>query len=397
MKRESEDRSWAPLAVALDAAATAVDDVAGLPAADTAWRTSDRDVVDAVGRLARIRAALDSIHLSLVREVDSRGVATSSTVATTPEGLLRSACLLTAGEARRDVAATRATSPRAPLARFGAELAAGRVSRRHVDVATRCLERLPEALLDRPGAAQAVSGYLLDAAADATPADLERAARHLLATLAPDPEDRRDEQAHRRRLLDLATDATGMTVGRFQLDPVTGALLRTALERWAAPGGPGAEVDPDTATEVVGPDGITCGEGTSRLAAADRREARQRRADGLAHALRLALATPEGRAWRRCEPARVVVHTTPEQPAGAAAIRRALLEDGVGEPDAVRSLPVGLAEAEGGAPLPTWATRALACDATLPRLVAAPEEGPAVPGTERPARLARAAPRPRGP
>ena len=254
-------------------------------------------------------------------------MASASPVATTPEGLLRTACLVGAGQARRDVAAARATAPGRPLEAFGAALAEGRSSRAHVDVAVRCLDRIPESVTTQPGAPDRIVGFLQEAAAGVGPLDMDRAARQLLTRLVPDRADRFDADAHRRRFLDLHTDDTGMVVGSFQLDAVAGASFRAALDHHSAPAA-GADGEPD------------------------RRTARQRRADALAGLSETALGVGVP---RRGERPRVVVHLTPAQLAGTAA---------------------GRAETEDGEPLSTATTGRLVCDAVLQRVVTDPSAGP---------------------
>jgi len=305
-----------------------------LAAADTVWRSQDREVLAAVGRLARIRAELDAVHLQLVRQVDSRGVAEASPVATSPEGFLRTACLMGATQARKDVAAARATASGAVLEPFAGLLRTGACTREHVDIGVRVLDKIPTALLDEPGAGDRVIDYLLLAATDAGPLDLERAGRQLLHTLAPDPDDRVDRESVQRRFLDLATDATGMLVGRLQLDPVAGAALRAAIQRWSGPES-GADGEPDA------------------------RLPRQRRADALSLLAETAMGVQEP---RRGERPRVVVHCTPEQ----------LVDAGRGSDAGF----VAMAQTEDGEPVPTWAARRLACDAVLQRLVLSATEGP---------------------
>ena len=296
-------------------------------AALVGWRERDVDVVAAVGQVARLRSAVEGVYLALVREAVDRGVAQASPVATSPEGLVRSATLVGPAAARRDVAAAVALGEGRPLAPFAEELAAGRVTRAHVDRAVRCLDQVPEHVLSQPGAGEQVADYLLTAAADASPRELERAGRQLLARLAPEREDRFDERAHERRLLDYHTDDTGMVVGRFQLDPVTGASFRAALEHHSGP--------------VTGADGEP-----------DRREPRQRRADALQFVVETALgvATP-----RRGERPRVVLTLTPEQLGSAGA---------------------GLGHLVDGQLVPAWAARRLACDAVLERVLVSDSLGP---------------------
>lgn len=237
MGDEGADSPNTPLLSAVDGVRAAVAHLRAQLGDDVVWQSTDREVLAAVGDLAGVRAALDETHLRLVREVDTRGVAEASPVATTPEGFLRTACLVTALQARQDVAAARATAPGAPLHPFGVLLARGEVSRRHVDSAVRCLDRIPTAVLERPGFADEAVSYLLLATEGGTPVDVDVAARHLLASLVPDREDRLDERSFERRFLDLATDATGMTVGRFQARPGGRGCVARGAAAVVRPGG----------------------------------------------------------------------------------------------------------------------------------------------------------------
>jgi hypothetical protein len=332
---------------ALADAGAAMERVLGLLDDAVAWRSTDRDVLTAVTCLASLRATAEAVHLRLVAQVDERGVAEASPVATSPEGFLRTATASTAGQARADVAAARATRTGGVLAPLGALLATGRCGRAQLDAAVKVLDRIPTSLLERPGAAEKVCDYLRIAVADATATQVKQAGAQLLAILAPDPADRDDcapwrerdtdpdhdpQRAHERRFLDIATDATGMTVGQFQLDPVTGALLRAAVSRWSGPVSGGESAEPGER---------------------DRRQPRQRRADALAFLLQTAMAVEHP---RRGERPRVVVQVTPEQLAGV--------------PGA------GLADVEGVGPVPRWAMRRLSCDAVLQRVVDSPSRGP---------------------
>ncbi|WP_380167410.1 DUF222 domain-containing protein [Jannaschia sp. R86511] len=374
---EQTDVSGTPLLQAVDAVRDAVSTLRAQLGDGALWQSTDRAVLAAVGDLARVRAGLDEAHLRLVREVDTRGVAEASPVATTPEGFLRTACLISAGQARSDVAAARATAPDTPLHPFAVLLARGDVSRAHVDTAVRCLEKIPTTVLQQPGCAERAVDYLLLATEAGTPTDVDVAAKHLLASLVPAREDRHDERSHERRFLDLATDATGMTVGRFQLDPVAGAALRTALQRWSAPeaaGTPQAGTD-RTGTDPADPDlGLLRGEQADGWGAdcqapgqPDRRQPRQRRADALGHLVQVALGVQDP---HRGERPRVVLTMTLDQlqQLEQQRTRRATTTD--------RTLVVGLPEVEGGGPVPTWAARTLACDAVLQRLVLSPTEAP---------------------
>ncbi|MGF1645928.1 MAG: DUF222 domain-containing protein [Kineosporiaceae bacterium] len=315
------------------------------------WRVPEPDLLDALGTLARIRGAVEAAHLGAVREIDARGIAGSvgsSPVATTTAGLVRESTGASPAQARRDVAAARATGPGEALGEFGTRLALGQVRREHVDVAVRCLDRIPRHLLRQPeeseqpesgtGAREIVAGFLLRIAdSRADDRTLDRHAQQLLAHLAPDPEDRRDPDAPARRFLDLGDDDTGMVTGRFALDPVAGAELRTALAEWSAP------------------EPLTDADGRPLR---DPRTPRQRRADALSRLVEAArgIAAP-----RRGERPRVVLHTTAAQLAGAGA---------------------GLATTESGEPVAPWVLGRLACDAVLQRVLDDPSLGPLDVGRE---------------
>jgi hypothetical protein len=299
---------------------------------------------------ARARGALEAAHLAILREVDARGVigsTGSSPVASTVERLVREATGASPAAARRDVAAARATAPEAVLAPFLDRLADGRVTRAHVDVAVRCLDRLPEHLTREDGVRGIVRDFLLtvdDSAADAR--TLDRYARQLLTRLTDQGESGvRDPDAEQRRFLDYATDATGMLVGRFQLDPVAGAAFQAAV---AAESAPRPALDQDGRAER------------------DPRAPRQRRADALTILIERAagVAVP-----RRGERPRVVVHTTPEQLLGGTGIGGS----GVGGSGVGGSGGAGRATTEAGEVLPPWVSGALACDAVLQRVVEDPD------------------------
>ncbi len=125
----------------------------------------------------------------------------------------------------------------AGLPRLGAALAAGLVTRAHVDVAVRCLARVPEHLANRVDA-RGVSGrvkidvFLTRTSRRHSPTTTDRIAKELLAALDPDGQDSFDPLAYQRRTLSLVTDSTGMTSLRGLLDPASAAVLRAALAHY---------------------------------------------------------------------------------------------------------------------------------------------------------------------
>ncbi|MFZ0157977.1 MAG: DUF222 domain-containing protein, partial [Kineosporiaceae bacterium] len=212
---------------------------------------SDAEHGRALTDVYRMRARLEAAYLHLLRTFDTRpdavpGVAARTVAATH----LIHACHLDPVHARRDVSAAHAVDPdgsgvipdtaeKAPpsssgLPRVGAALAAGATSRAHLDAAARCLKGIPAHLLNEvdsdgwSGAAR-VDAYLAEQATRLSARDVARLGDHLLAMLDPDGQDSFDPDAHTRRELTYHTDATGMLVGRFALDPASGSLVRAAI------------------------------------------------------------------------------------------------------------------------------------------------------------------------
>ncbi len=226
------------------------------------------------------------------------------------------------------MSAARALAPDGSLRELEPALAAGDITRAHVDVATRCLDRIPRHLRSSDEDRATIAGFFADLAPTRHALTLRQDAAALLARLAPEAVDRFDPHAHERRFLDLTTDATGMLLGHFALDPAAGATLRAAVDSASAP--------------------TPSADGTR-----DERNARQRRADALLGIADTALAvsTPV-----RGERPRVVVHATAEQLAGFLAARS--------------GVPlVGAARTDAGSHLDPEALRRIACDAVLQRVV----------------------------
>jgi hypothetical protein len=148
-------------------------------------------------------------------------------------------------------------------------LAAGEVSRAHVDVAVRTLNKIPRHLLDGEGMAK-VDAWFTETSLDLAPPQADVAARHLLQVLDPDGGDTFDPESLQRRELTTAVDSTGMVVIRGQLDPANGAFLRAALDVFSKPD----PVDHDAVLPIV-----------------DTRSRRQREADALGLMAKLALGT----------------------------------------------------------------------------------------------------------
>jgi hypothetical protein len=211
------------------------------------------------------------------------------------------------------------------MPRLGAAFAAGAVSREHVEAALRTMRKLSKRVLsswvpdfDAEGAdsaensepqpeagedatqtegaegaeraadpegaggeprevlaGEAVDKFFARHSRNVDPNDTRNLARTLLERIDPDGHDGFDPDAVERRSVNHSTDANGMVVGRFQLDPVSGAWFRTAIEHFSAPN-PTVEEEADDGASV-----------TIR----DNRKAAQRRADALGLLSRLALGS----------------------------------------------------------------------------------------------------------
>ncbi len=187
-------------------------------------------LVDSFDDILRLRRATEAAYLRLLGEVDTRKVATDTGARSTAEWLrLRHR----QNGSVRDVTAARAIGPDGDLTELGQALADGRVCREHVDVAARCLGRIPAHLKDEQRGT--VARFLTGHAEQFAPGDFEILAKQLLEVLDPDGSRSFDPNAHDRRSLTKAEDATGMLAGRFLLDQIGSAWFSAALHHYADP------------------------------------------------------------------------------------------------------------------------------------------------------------------
>ncbi len=192
---------------------------------------------------------------------------------------------------------------------------------------------------DGVGGAERVDAFLTEQSKVLPPYATDRLARQVLATLDPDGSDRFDPAAYERRSLHCVVDATGMLVGRFQLDPAAAASVKAALDAYAAPG-------PQTPVE---------GEDGQPALLGDDRTRPQRYADALTAIARHALTgAPESGG----EPAHVLVVAIPDQIAAAK-----------GEPTEA----AGWAQCVQTGPISPGTLGRISCDAILSRVLLAPD------------------------
>ena len=103
--------------------------------------------------------------------------------------------------AAADVHAAHALAEELPM--LGKALAAGEVSREHVDGAVRVLKQIPRHLLDDPDAMSKVDAWFTETSQSLAPLQTDKAAKHLLHRLDPDGENTFDPHALDRRELDV--------------------------------------------------------------------------------------------------------------------------------------------------------------------------------------------------
>lgn len=269
------------------------------------WSLTDVQARDAVEALSRARAQVEAAYLHALRVLGSRpdaleGAGKGKVAVTFLIGRL----YVDSSVAAADVRAARALDPDGGgLARLGAALAAGEVSREHVDVAVGAVSRLPKAVLSQrlqlvaPGGegdvsdvsgAEYVDAWLTEQACAVQPRTLKAMARGLRDRLDPDHEDRSfDPDAHLKRSLSLQTDRlTGMATLRATVMAADVAALAAFLRSATKPAAPvetlREEADGTVQTVVV----------------ADERSVAMRRYDAVFGLLRAAFASrfPAGQA-----------------------------------------------------------------------------------------------------
>jgi hypothetical protein len=330
--------------------------LAGLAvASSSAWALSDPESRGVVTRACRLRDELEAKFLHLVRDLDARPDAVKGArpgqvaatflvhalnlsparaaadvkaahainpghlgAATAPDGPAAGTASSDSSNPA-DPAAAESGSPAAPTAGMGpggaagglgaggvrrlpllgAALAAGQVSREHLDVGVRVLRKIPTHRLTRVGTdgvtgAGKVDAWLTQVSRTLPPSSRKHAARHLLNVIDPDNADRYDPAALQRRELFIAVDSTGMVIMRGQLDPVSGAKVRRALEYFSTPNPMRREPAYGDGQAGGADEGEGVG-GQQMLPIRDNRTAPQRRADGLANICDLAMSTISSR------------------------------------------------------------------------------------------------------
>ncbi len=350
----------------------------------------DGQARDVVAQVSRLRSRLDAAYLHALADLDRRpGAVPGAAAGRVAATFLVHAVNVAPGRAGQDVRAARALDPdgagitpdaaaegadpahSTAMPHLATALAQGAISLAHVDVAVRCLRAVPTHLLHAVGddgvrGAARVDAFMTEQARIVSPDTLRRIGAQLVATLDPDGEDSYDPNAVQRRRLDYSTDATGMLVGSFALDPVAGARLRTVIEALVKTQTP----DPDQAVGEAAP-----GHDQPELPVRDERSASQRRADAL-HQLCHNALNPTGGERPATATTQVIVVATPEQVADAMTATGPDQRADAADPSDARPAdpnPPGLATDGANGPLDPATLAALLCTAVLTGILADPD------------------------
>jgi hypothetical protein len=210
--------------------ADALEMVRGLD--ETLWPArSDDELVDTVGLVAQLTAALTTVEAGALVEVDARDLPRQRLAYGSTGDWLTHLAGLRKGEGKRRVA--RAHALMGPLTRTRWALVAGSVSPEQADLIVAAVADLPPGEWTRRRGER----FLVREAAHLDATELARAGRHLVEVVDPDATDRRleaalereERAAHLDRYLWIGTDRAGGVRIRGRGSVEDGALLKAAL------------------------------------------------------------------------------------------------------------------------------------------------------------------------
>jgi len=256
------------------------------------------ELAEAVVALRRLADRLDGEILRRLAAVDRSGAAVSAAGALSTGAWLRAETRMDAGAAAEAVRVARSLA--GPLTATGQALRAGEISYPHARHVVHAVHGLS------PEQVALAEPVLLDLGRVDTPQQVRRAAVHLRHRLDPDAENERAVRQLEQRGITLAQTFDGMTSLSGLLDPVSAAVLSTAIGALTAPhshhtspvsDGPASAVTAADLVEAgVGAPVGTAGPGEGGTEAAavaaasrDTRSAAQRRLDALVLLCRRAL------------------------------------------------------------------------------------------------------------
>ena len=199
---------------------------------ETLWAAQpDDELVETVGLVQRLTAALAAVEAGAVAEVDARDLARRSLHYGSTGDWLTHVAGLRRGEGKRRV--LRAQALTGPLSRTRAALVQGRVSPGQADLIVAAVGDLPPGHLVRRRGER----LMLTQAARLDATELARAGRHLVEVVDPDAADRRleaalereERAAHLDRFLWIREDRAGGLRIRGRGSAEDGARLTAAL------------------------------------------------------------------------------------------------------------------------------------------------------------------------
>ncbi|MFZ5872603.1 MAG: DUF222 domain-containing protein, partial [Actinomycetota bacterium] len=205
------------------------------------WSHTQDEIRSALAEVTRVGHALEAGRLALVRASVARDDGTQLGAST--QAWMQETLRVTGGRARADIENAELVDPDdGDLRELGRALAAGEVSREHVDTARIALTKLPTHLFRRHRAE--VDRSFTQNARQFTVRDFRLLAGQVAAVLAPARQDRLDPHAEERQRAFAYTDATGMVQIGGQLAGEGALLFKTVLDHLAAPTRPAGDDQP---------------------------------------------------------------------------------------------------------------------------------------------------------
>lgn len=209
-------------------------------AAETMWAARPgAELIGTVEAVARLRAKLDALELSVVDELEAGPAGQAALKEAGWASVKDFVTHATGGRRGAGAAAVRLTRQLEQLPALSETLAAGSVSRVQAQIIAAAIDKLPSNRVVRGKALD----VLLEQAPRLSADDLERVGRRILEVVDPDGVDARLERelareertAHRNRALSLGFDRLGGGNGRLNGATEDVLLLKTVLLALAAP------------------------------------------------------------------------------------------------------------------------------------------------------------------
>lgn len=198
-----------------------VEEVAGLGSLDIEFLSAEA-VREGLQSVARVSAWLEARRIALTRRL---GQLAAGSRAINPEDVLVSACALTRGEAKREVARLDTITL---LPSLETALADGRVSIAHIDAAGRAMAHLGN---DERAKVAGRADWVNMVARHTSPDNFHRAVRHAVRTIqSADGVSRLEQQRRQSWLRHWVDSDSGMVCLRGEFDPESGLRVAGRLQ-----------------------------------------------------------------------------------------------------------------------------------------------------------------------